>query len=167
MDLSQAENLAHNLLRRHDLSSWNFQFDRAKKRFGLCNYTTQTISLSKHLTELNPQEIVQDTILHEIAHALCGPKTGHGKAWKTKVVEIGGTAKRCFSPTDINTLPLKYTASCPHCGHSFQAARKRKIACGDCCKKHNNGKYTSRFEIIFEENKGHKKPIKFKKRAVS
>ena len=70
MNLKDAEELALSLMRKHGLSHWEFGFDRAKRRFGACNFSKKRISLSKYLTEVNEIEQVRDTILHEIAHAL-------------------------------------------------------------------------------------------------
>ena len=53
---------------------YTFKFDHAKRRFGCCNYTRKTISLSKHLCEANLNQLhgkITDTILHELAHAFC------------------------------------------------------------------------------------------------
>ena len=51
---------------------YSFKFDNAKRRFGQCSYTDKRISLSKPLASNNLDNFFQinDTILHEIAHAL-------------------------------------------------------------------------------------------------
>lgn len=151
MNLSQAEILAHTLMDHHGLASWTFQFDRAKKRFGLCNYSKKIISLSRVLTELNEEALVRDTILHEIAHALVGPGVGHGKVWKEKIVEIGGVPCRCFDGASVQLAPMKYIGECPNCAQQFPAARKRKSACALCCKTFNQGRFSKKFEIVFRE----------------
>ena len=46
------------------------------------------------LSKKNLKEI-KNTILHEIAHALVGPKHGHNEIWKQKALEIGCDAERC------------------------------------------------------------------------
>lgn len=152
MDLEKAEVLAEDLLKEHGLKAWNFKFDRAKMRFGKCDFRKKEISISKHLTTLNKEEIVRNTLLHEIAHALAGHKAGHGKKWKTIVVEIGGTPERCFSNTTVKLPTMKFTAKCKSCDKEFPANRKRKIACRTCCQEFNLGKYSAKFEIIFIEN---------------
>lgn len=152
MNLKKAQELALDLMREHELKNWLFQFDRAKVRFGYCNYRDKIISLSKHLTELNSKALVKDTILHEIAHALVGKKHNHGKVWKEKAIAIGCSATRCYSDTDVVTPLKKYTASCNSCKRKFQAARKRKVACGVCCKKYNNNRYSEEYIISFEQN---------------
>ncbi len=152
MDLEKAEVLAWDLLKEHDLNSWHFKFDRAKLRFGKCDFRKKEISISKHLTALNDEDVVQNTLLHEIAHALAGHKAGHGAKWKTITIEIGGTPERCFSNTKVKLPNMKFTAKCGTCSKEFQASRKRKIACKACCQNFNNGKYSAKFEIIFTEN---------------
>jgi predicted SprT family Zn-dependent metalloprotease len=95
MDMADAEKLATQLMHQHGLDGWQFKWDRATKRLGSCNYTRKRITLSAHQTK-NRQELeVKDTILHEIAHALLPPRTGHGKLWKAKCVEIGAKPQRC------------------------------------------------------------------------
>lgn len=153
MKLEQAESLALKLMTEHGLiPKWSFRFDRAKVRFGCCNFTKKEISLSKSLTELNDKAKVYDTILHEIAHALVGPFFGHGKKWKQKVIELGGEAKTRYHHTDVILPKRKYTTHCPSCNQTAQAQRKRKVACRTCCQKYNKGKYSEKFRIVFTEN---------------
>ena len=153
MNLADTHVLALELLETHKLYGWNFQFDRAKVRFGYCNYSQKIISLSRHFTELNKEKHVKDTILHEIAHALVGKNAGHNRIWKQKAREIGCSSSRCYCPKDVALPKRKYTAICPHCEREFQRSIKRRIACGKCCKKYNNNRYSRKFEIEFVENK--------------
>lgn len=151
MNLDDAKQLAMQFLEQNRLQNWSFRFDRAKKRFGLCNYTTKTISLSASLVELNTKSNVQKVILHEIAHALAGPKAGHGPQWKKIVQHIGGVPERCYG-TSIQTPLLQYTATCPHCTMKVQRKTIRKLACKSCCTKFSEGKWDTRFELIFSVN---------------
>jgi predicted SprT family Zn-dependent metalloprotease len=153
MNLQQAENLALKLMDQNGLiPKWSFRFDRAKVRFGCCNFTKREISLSKSLTQLNDKTKVYDTILHEIAHALVGPFEGHGKKWKQKIMELGGDPRARYHHTEVVIPPRKYTTHCPSCGKTAQAQRKRKVACKLCCQKFNNGQYSEKFRIQFIEN---------------
>jgi hypothetical protein len=43
----------------------------------------------------NGAEEIVDTILHEIAHALVGPRHGHDTVWKAKCTDIGARPERC------------------------------------------------------------------------
>ena len=136
MLLSEAKTLATKLMNQHGLldKGWSFQFDNARRRFGCCNYTYRRITLSKHLVDLNSETRVQNTILHEIAHALVGHGHGHDNVWKRKALEIGCDGNRCY--TEKNTIIVKGTleAVCPKCGHVHRKFKtpKHQSSCGKC-----------------------------------
>ena len=140
---------------------YTFKFDSAKRRFGCCNYSRKTISLSKHMCEVNLHQIegkIKDTILHELAHAfsfhLYGFEgKGHGYKWQNVARQIGSDAKRCFSYSDfggLNKPQSKYSHVCPTCGNETPVHRKpkRTYACGKCC---TNG-YDARHKLILKQN---------------
>ena len=141
MDLVKAEQLAIELMNKHNLidNGWQFEFDNAKRRFGGCNYTWKKITLSKHLVQLNDEFQVKDTILHEIAHALVGHKHGHDSYWRMKAREIGCNGERCYS-SDLPKPTPNYIGTCPN-GHEFKRLRlslsTRKGSCTKCDKKYN------------------------------
>jgi predicted SprT family Zn-dependent metalloprotease len=97
MELSSVQLLADQLLDEHKLfkKGWRFSFDRAKRRAGCCRYSKKEITLAKAYAEQEELKEIKNTILHEIAHALVGPKHGHNEIWKQKALEIGCDAKRC------------------------------------------------------------------------
>ncbi len=118
---------------------WTFAFDRARRRLGACHGRTKQITLSRHLaTSLDARE-VEDTIRHEIAHALdvvTRGWTAHDAVWKQWATRCGATPTRCYSgdlPTDADAL---YRCVCPDCGHT--AARHRQpvhaLICTECRK---------------------------------
>ena len=94
MDRFDAARLARRLLAEHGLTGWTFAFNRRKRSLGLCRYGERRIELSVHLVDLNSDEEVLDTLLHEIAHALCGPKAGHGAGWRARCLELGARPER-------------------------------------------------------------------------
>lgn len=118
----------------HGLYEWKFKFDRAKKRFGCCNFSTKTISLSTDMVFLNSEDAVKETILHEIAHALCGHHAGHGEIWKETVMRIGGVPNRCYDSNSINSPLMQYSGECKQCGMIVQRTKKAKLACKKCKK---------------------------------
>lgn len=93
-----AEILALRLMREWGLlaKGWTFGFDFTERRFGLCSYARKRISLSKLLTCLNNEAEVKETILHEIAHALCRPSDGHGSFWRNIARMVGAKPTACY-----------------------------------------------------------------------
>ncbi len=132
MDLGGARELARGLMDAHGLQRWTFRFDAAKRRAGLCRYDTKVISLSRHLTALYSPAEVTETVLHEVAHALAGPKAGHGPKWRRIAQEIGATGQRCVA-ADAPTVPAPWDGRCP-AGHVHQRFRRptRPMSCSRC-----------------------------------
>ena len=46
---------------------------------------------------------IEDTLLHEIAHALVGRRHHHDAVWRAKAREIGCTGQRCHSVSFAST----------------------------------------------------------------
>lgn len=140
MNVQVAYRLAVQLMDKHGLldKGWSFEFDNAKRRFGVCRFRSKRIGLSKPLTEANEVEQVQDTILHEIAHAIAGHAAGHGPEWKRVCVEIGAKPERCYTEEDTVIIAGKYKAVCGGCGKTFtrhkRVPRGRRQAC--LCQNH-------------------------------
>src|SRR5688572_16549717 len=109
MNLYAARDLAHSLLRQHGLhdAGWTFRFDHARRRFGSCRYRAKVVTLSRHLTFLNDEPQVRDTILHEIAHALAGHAAGHGDEWKRMCVTVGANPRRCYDDDEVLSPPRR------------------------------------------------------------
>ena len=121
---------AERLMSRHGLTGWSFQFEDASKRAGVCVFDLKVIGLSRlyclHAT--GPQ--VRDTILHEIAHALVGPKHNHDATWKAVARSVGCTGDRCHK---VEFAPPRYIARCVTCGWAIKRdVRKRGAICKTC-----------------------------------
>lgn len=90
---------------KHGLVHWSVSLDTAVKRFGLCDFKHKRISLSRKLCELNSDDEVSDTILHEIAHAMAferhGVNCGHDDRWKAICVEIGARPVACYGESVV------------------------------------------------------------------
>lgn len=142
--------LAEELMTQHGLIArgWRFELDGAKRRLGCCHRDSMVISVSKHLSALNGPEIIRNTMLHEIAHALAGPGAGHGRKWQSLAISIGCDGQRCYSGT-VAVPKAPYIGVCPNpdCGHSTTAHRRRNVACRDCCTRFNSGKYSVAFKL--------------------
>lgn len=111
MDTALAFIKAKTLMSKHGLDGWKLTFDRRKKGFGYCCKNTKTICLSSVLTELNDEEQVTDTILHEIAHALDWirhKEWGHGPTWKCICIELGCRPEQFFTEKNVVMDKPKY-----------------------------------------------------------
>ena len=115
--------------------SWTFAFDNAKRRAGLCNYTTKRISVSRYLAGRYEDDEIHQILLHEVAHAMAGPKAGHGPRWKAIGKEIGYEGKRLHDGA-IAEEHASWVGHCP-AGHEFfrYRAPTRVSACAKCAKR--------------------------------
>ena len=112
--LAWAEATARKLMQRHGLSTWTFRFNKSRTYTGLClDRPIARIELSAFFVSMNPQEKVVGTILHEIAHGLCGVFMGHNSVWRAKCLEIGGDPEVVV---DANMPRIgKWAATCLGC----------------------------------------------------
>lgn len=137
MELAAAERLAKQLMSKHGLtSSWRFAFDRAVVRFGCCHWRARKITLSAQLVAMNDEAAVRDTILHEIAHALTSPRSGHGPKWKRIAQSIGACASRCYGG-EVVLPPHKYVGMCPTCRRTIRRNRRARVSCAHCDRAFN------------------------------
>ncbi|NYF98372.1 SprT-like domain-containing protein [Janibacter cremeus] len=132
MDIQDARVLARELMDEHGLGDWTLVLDRAKRRAGVCRYTDRAIGLSAHLTRLHTLDQVRDTVLHEIAHALAGPRAAHGPRWRATATAIGASPDRCL-PEDAARIPGSWLGTCPR-GHTVDRHRRpsRVLSCRRC-----------------------------------
>lgn len=121
-------------MNQHGLGHWIFEFDRAKRRAGSCKQRKHTITLSSYYVPNNSEEDIKDTILHEIAHALAGPRQGHNHVWKSICITIGAKPVRCYDNTVV--MPEgHWQANCPGCNQKFRLHRRPKNINGRYCRK--------------------------------
>jgi len=83
MNLRELEAIAERELLKHGLRDWSFGLAKTKRRQGVCKFRDRRIEIAEFYARRNPPEKVLDTLLHEIAHAIAGPKARHGPAWKS------------------------------------------------------------------------------------
>jgi len=114
----------------HQLEGWSFQFDHATTRAGCCNYQTQVISLAHAYARAAPDAAIDDTLLHEIAHALVGQAHGHDQVWQAKAMALGCSGRRCH---DVQFTPPRYIATCENaCWVTTAERRQRGAVCRTC-----------------------------------
>jgi hypothetical protein len=132
---AEVRRLAQELLASNGLADWTFTFNKSKCNMGLCRYGPRIIELSLHFVESNDRNLILDTLLHEIAHALVGPGHGHDAVWKRECLRLGARPERLSY--EVNMPAGRWQARCGGCGAVHHKHRKPKrlvgwfcIACG-------------------------------------
>lgn len=155
MNVIDGEALALLHMEEHGLFDklWHFDFESCKRTLGRCHYYAKKITLSKWYVELNNENDVEDTILHEIAHALAflryGTKgKGHGKLWKQVCREIGARPERLHK--GILEYPDNHHKYVDTCGCDITYKRHRirkgvKYRCPKCKEPLFNSKEKKRW----------------------
>lgn len=148
MNLQRAQMIASDLMKYYlsPLQGWGFRFDHSLTRLGLCDHRNFRISLGRHATEVNSEEQVLMTIVHEIAHALVGSLHGHDDVWKAKAIELGHSGERCGKIAV--KAPAKYSVTCHSCRSTWNLYRLTKrykerinvMWCQSCGKQRSQGK---------------------------
>jgi predicted SprT family Zn-dependent metalloprotease len=129
----QSRELALHLLRDHGLRDWSFAFNRSKRQMGCCRYGPKVIELSRHFVERNDLDLVRDTLLHEIAHALVGLGHGHDAVWKAMCLRVGAKPERLSNEPDMPKG--RWQATCAGCGMRHHKHRRPKRMKGwFCCR---------------------------------
>ena len=118
-----------------DAAAWTFAFDNAKTRAGLCNYTDKRITVSRYLAARYEDDEIHQVLLHEVAHAMAGSRSGHGARWKSIAADLGYEGKRLHDGEIANEL-APWVGACP-AGHVHYRYRKptRLLACGKCARR--------------------------------
>lgn len=137
--LIDTQALANRLLNDFGLTEqgWRFQFNTNAHRVGVCKHSTKTIEYSKHFLTKTPSGEIEDTLRHEIAHALVGPGYGHGPEWQVMAIKCGAEPTRCTTLSK-STKQHNYIIKCSSCGGLL--AKRHRV------KRHilNNHYHTSR-----------------------
>ena len=122
---------------------WTFGFDRARTRLGVCRPAVKRITLSAHLSRTLPEAEVEDTVRHEIAHALDHElhpdrrgRRAHDRTWKALARRCGAAPERCFTGEMPDDPAAPYLASCPSCNATRALYREpvRALLCRACSR---------------------------------
>mgnify|MGYP000872517755 FL=1 len=120
---------ARQLLDHHGLKEWGFHFDEGTRRAGCCRFDRKTISLSLAFAVAGAEAQIEETLLHEIAHALVGRNHHHDALWRAKAVEIGCSGRRCH---DFRFASPRYIVHCENRCWVTTAERRTK---GGVCRR--------------------------------
>jgi len=135
-DLDRVRTWANALIALHlDATAWSFAFDNAKTRAGLCNYTDKRISVSRYLAARYEDDEIHQVLLHEVAHAIAGSRSGHGARWKSIAKDLGYEGKRLHDGEIANEF-APWVGVCPagHLHYRYKTPT-RTLACGKCARR--------------------------------
>ena len=135
-DLDRVRTWANALIALHlDAAAWSFAFDNAKTRAGLCNYTDKRITVSRYLAARYEDDEIHQVLLHEVAHAMAGSRSGHGARWKSIAADLGYEGKRLHDGEIANELAA-WVGACPagHVHYRYKTPT-RPLACGRCARR--------------------------------
>ena len=146
MNLQRAQMMALDLMKHHRLTGWTFRFDSSLTRLGYTQHGPKIFSLGRYATEVNSEEQVLMTIVHEIAHALVGGHHGHDEVWRAKAIELGHDGKRCGNIA-VKATP-KAVVLCHSCNGTWNLYRVSKryiyninqMWCSKCGREKSMGK---------------------------
>lgn len=121
------------------LSNYFLDFsDRMIHTHGKIDYHSKTITLSSNLLEQYGWPAVENTLLHEMIHALLferGYSGRHNKTFWKEFTKRGGIRDK------IQVTPSKvHIYVCPSCGNEVERInhiRKAKLSCALCDKEYN------------------------------
>ncbi len=129
---------------------WTFSWLKTKRTMGICNFRTKMISASRVYVGVASVQQLENTVLHEIAHAIAGFAAAHGPAWERACVEIGAEPKRLFDASTISP-PYTWARSCKVCGPVAKYFTKPRSKRSHSCVKCSGGAFNPEFVLFVEK----------------
>jgi predicted SprT family Zn-dependent metalloprotease len=139
---------------------WNARLFSAA---GRADFRRKLVSLNPRLREHDAAEIDR-TLRHEIAHLLAQSRAGrrrvapHGTEWRKACRDLGiaDESRTHALPFPIQRRARRHLYRCPRCGKDFPRVRriKRAVACLECCRKFNRGKFDRTAQLRLVESAG-------------
>jgi SprT protein len=136
--------------------SWS---NRLSSSAGVARPSVVAVVLNTRLKAF-PAEIDR-TLRHELAHLVAFARAKrtriqpHGQEWRQACAELGIPGEsRCHAlPLPRRLVQRPYLYSCPACGLILRRvrrinARRRKLACRECCRRHADGRFDVRFQFV-------------------
>lgn len=133
---------------------WN---PRMRSSAGRATWPSALIELNPRLLEISASE-VERTLRHELAHLVAFERArstkidAHGLEWQQACADLGipGETATHRLPLPSRKLQRQWRYLCLACGKKIERVRriKTRVACHDCCRIKNNGRYDSRFQLI-------------------
>jgi predicted SprT family Zn-dependent metalloprotease len=144
-DLKALEIEARDLMNQHGLQDWKFEWSNNKTgAAGYTNFTSKVITLSKPHAQVHSAAEVDDTIRHEIAHALAGFHAGHGYQWQVLARQLGAKPEATMSPEgpSLRETLAPWVGRCP-AGHESEYRYFRKPKTRRSCSVCHPGRFSA------------------------
>lgn len=118
-------------MREFGLTDWRFELGSATRTHGCTVYRTKTIRMSRIFIEHNSEEACMNVLLHEIAHALVGPRHHHDAVWQAKALEIGCDGRRTVR-SNVR-VEKAWIVECTECRMASKSGRRNtRLICAKC-----------------------------------
>ena len=127
MDADAVQRLLDDKLLEHGLAAqgWTGHLDNALRRFGVCDHRRKRITISRHLAAINSDEETLDTVLHEVAHALAGPKAKHDLQWRAIAARIGANPDGIHDAEEVSSVAGSWFLVHADTGEVFRSYHRR------------------------------------------
>lgn len=150
----QAAGLSLKTLSQKVRVRWN---NRMRSTAGRASWPDCLIELNPRLKEMGEEEL-WGTLRHELAHLVAYARAGrrriapHGPEWRQACADLGIPDERPYHdlPLPSRKMKRKHLYVCRHCQVEWWRVRpfRRAVACYDCCKTHNQGRYDERYRMV-------------------
>jgi predicted SprT family Zn-dependent metalloprotease len=132
---------------------WWFQFDNGTRRMGQCSIHLKRISLSRKMCELNMNrwDLIEDILLHELAHAFTEKiygkeSSGHTPQFRRIAKSMGSSLLGSMIPKSFGLrVPYRYKYRCPGCGGTWERQKKIEGSCRACS---GSNIYDPKFKLV-------------------
>lgn len=150
----QAAELMLFRLKRRVSVQWN---GRMTSSAGRAIWPDCLIELNPRLRQLGEDQIWH-TLRHELAHLVAYERCGrrriapHGPEWRQACADLGipGESPYHDLPLPTRQVQRRHLYICRHCRTELERVRplRRAVACYECCRKYNQGRYDDRFRMV-------------------
>jgi predicted SprT family Zn-dependent metalloprotease len=122
----QIQERAKELMDEYELHGWRFEIASTKRAVGRCFFRRRVIEFSKYYIE-SPWHDIENTLRHEIAHALVYIHHGedepsHGRVWQAYAIAVGAAPKSCTADA-VSNAKHNYAIKCTGCGRVWKRHR--------------------------------------------
>ncbi|HEY0174447.1 MAG TPA: hypothetical protein VGB98_25750 [Pyrinomonadaceae bacterium] len=141
--VERAEELIRAMMEKHGLTArgWTYKFDQTRHRLASCHEEpgNNYLSFSVPFILCNREEVLVDSIGHEVAHALAGAACGHGRRWQLHALAVGCKPEAACG-REVVSPDSRYHAVCPNCGHRITRAILPRARKGALTKRVGRGR---------------------------